>query len=330
MAEYTLVYLNQSQKNIDFQKQVIKYINKQIVKYGLNIYELLHILNEYNLEFKDFLGTNASKILFNPYVDVALSAIKWNNTYKRCLVTNNKYSCALSTLTGASIEAGLKAVGIFGMGSGVALAGTGGGALPGLACVTSGYQLTKMSHSVGQNIQQMIIHAIKNNMPDNKKVDFTKDITVVHRDGTQITFSASTIESQLVIPTQKIYEDSLVLKQYIDNEYYKAMFLLNSVDDSVEEVRDILEFNDIIKQNIEPIPEENIDVNELFEKFHPEYFDSTSSKSNYMDGVPRIVFYNHIPQISGGGGGGGGKSGWSFAFIIPVITIPLAGGCSIM
>ena len=32
----------------------------------------------------------------------------------------------------------------------------------------------------------------------------------------------------------------------------------------------------------------------------------------------------------GGGGGGGGKSGWSFAFIIPVITIPLAGGCSIM
>ena len=40
MAEYTLVYLNQSQKNIDFQKQVIKYINKQIVKYGLNIYEL--------------------------------------------------------------------------------------------------------------------------------------------------------------------------------------------------------------------------------------------------------------------------------------------------
>ncbi len=51
------------------------------------------------------------------------------------------------------------------------------------------------------------------------------------------------------------------------------MFLLNSVDDSVEEVRDILEFNDIIKQNIEPIPEENINVNELFEKFHPEYFD---------------------------------------------------------
>ena len=48
-----------------------------------------------------------------------------------------------------------------------------------------------------------------------------------------------------------------------------------------------------------------------------------------MDGVPKIVFYNHIPQISGGGGGGG-KSGWSFAFIIPVITIPLASGCSIM
>ena len=49
-----------------------------------------------------------------------------------------------------------------------------------------------------------------------------------------------------------------------------------------------------------------------------------------MDGVPRIVFYNHIPQISGGGGGGGGKSGWSFAFIVPVITIPLTGACSIM
>ena len=170
---------------------------------------------------------------------------------------------------------------------------------------------------------------LNQNMPDDKQVDFTKDITIIHNNGATITFPASTIESQLVIPTQKIYEESLVLKQYIDDEYYKAMFLLQDVDNSIKEVSDILDFNDKLKPDIRSIPEENVDIKELFEKFHPEYFDSTSSKSNYMDGVPRIVFYNHIPQISGSGGGGG-KSGWSFAFIIPVITIPLASGCSIM
>ena len=323
MAEYVLVYLNQSQKNIDFQKQVIKYIYKQIIEHGLNVYELLCKLD--NSKFKNFLGTRISKILFNPYIDMALSTIKWNNSYKQCLVTNDKYSCALSTLTGASVEVGLKTVGAFGMSSGTALAGTSGGVLPGLAVVMSSYQLIKMSGSVGQNIQQMIIHAIKNYMPDDKKVDFTKDITVVHRNGTQMTFSASTIESQLIIPTQKIYEDSLVLKQYIDNKYHKAMFLLNSVDDSAEEVRNTLEFNNSIKHSIKPIPEENTNVNELFEKFHQKYFDSSSSKSNYMDGVPKIVFLNRAPQMSCGNK----KSGWSFAFIIPIITIPLAGGCII-
>ena len=277
---------------------------------------------------KDFLGINVSKILFNPYIDMILSTVKWNNTYKRCLVTNNKYSCALSTLTGASIEVGLKSVGTFGISGGVALASTGGGTLPGLACVSAGYQLNKMSHNVGKNIQQLLIYAIRNNIPDDKQVDFTKDITIIHKNGTTITFPASTIESQLVIPTRKIYEDSLVLKQYIDDEYYKAMFLLQDVDNSIKEVSDILDFNDKLKPDIRSIPEENVDIKELFEKFHPEYFDSTS-KSNYMDGVPKIVFYNHIPKISGGGGGGG-KLGWSFAFIIPVITIPMAGGCSIM
>ena len=346
----TIQHINWSHQDVIMQKKVINNIITFSKQVGADVFGLIEIVNEFDKSdlLENLIGSKASNIIFNPYVDMAISTNKWHNEYKYCIKNNSKSSCAASTILGASAEAGVKVLGGIGIASGITMTTSGVGAVPGVICATSGFALSEISHDIGINIHETVIDIINNRMqmPANVDIDFTKDITVSNQNGFCVTFPASSVESRILNTTNQIYNDSVALKNYIGDQHRStAMVSHNSINRSIDEVRTLITKNDILRNDIQEIQDGNVDISGLFATYHSDYFNSSSPNSNYMDGVGGVeqncnVSYKSFNGFRSNNHDYGsynfmGSGGDSWSFNIPTKSLSSSdddgggGGCSI-
>lgn len=149
---------------------------------------------------------------------------------------------------------------------------------------------------VPDSVQESTIMDIIDSLPPSNKIDTSRDIVIYNGVSDIVTKNADS-----------------------------ALMSLSNVSESINRVRDIIEYDKSLA--LSEIPEENVPIHELFDKFHPEYFNSESDKPNYADKLVKteLVYLNdglYVKQPTASGGGGSDF----LVVLIPILTIPLGGG----
>ena len=190
---------------------------------------------------------------------------------------------------------------------------------------TNANQVVIRVNDPNADYRDLIANAIRDNIPEGYQHDVNTDIVIARGDGKAITIPLNNFENRLDTTINNMHTDAVQTRDRINALTDPAINDMIDVQESMEDMGVRLRNNDRILDSMEEIPEENVNLDELFEdRFHADYFNTNTERKNYMTGVPLerpAVTWGGTPYVQTPSSGGGGSGGAGWMIIIPLVTV---------
>lgn len=302
----------------------------------------------------DVTGIETSNLFrgFKKVVNAGSTIVKVSNRYSECRDSDKKPTkayCAMASTVSTGVEhladnVGKTMVveGAIMTGSGLTASSTGVGSIPGSLVVASGVSVTGVGMCTIAKAEEIGDEVFKFIMDKHKGCP--NEIVVVSGNDEYLKLN---IKEKSITPINK-ESASIIVNQHIDHEYQQRLMTLQTLSNEVADIRkdiDTISKTHTIDQQkpIESLKQvgENVElcydnINDIFQaniNYNNTVKDNASKPvvlsqrhQEYAKLVEEIKAspYERV-QVKGGGSSSGG-----FFIIIPVLAIPLGGGCTLL